>query len=163
MSYSYGDVSALNRTCVLFQRKATKHKYVEQKTKNKKKKKKKKKETSHVHLYIQCKSSLNWNDALQFLFYIEIQKNIQSSENECHDKSCNSQVYRSVWIEEGSKFENAIWRCPLKARRSLHILTHTRIYFLSEILSDTIRKQNVQIIASHSLKHIARNIALQAF
>ena len=39
-------------------------------------------------MYIQCKFSLNWNDSLQFLFYVEIPKSIQSSENEQYDESC---------------------------------------------------------------------------
>ena len=44
----------------------------------------------------------NWNDALQFSFYVEIPKSIQSSENQFHDESCQIKVYRSVWFKEGS-------------------------------------------------------------
>ena len=82
------------------------------------------------YMYSQCKITLKRSNNLHILFYLEMQKCIQSSENEYHDKSWKINVYRSVWFQEGSKFENAISKCTFKARSLLKWLPMCTIYFL---------------------------------
>ena len=63
-----------------------------------------------------------------------MQKCIQSSENEYHDKSWKIKVYRPVSFQEGSNFENPISKCTLKFAQ---MITNVRSSF-PERLSDTI-------------------------
>ena len=79
------------------------------------------------YMYIQCKITLKRSNNL---FYVEMQKCIQSSENEYHDKSWKIHVYRSVWFKEESKFEKGILKCTFKARSLLKWLPMCTIHFL---------------------------------
>ena len=73
---------------------------------------------------------LNRNDTLQILFFSWMNTSL---ENEYHDKNLKIKVPRSVWLQEGSKFENAILRCTLKGRISLRWLAHVRFQFLRHL------------------------------
>ena len=89
------------------------------------------------YMYIQCIFYLNRNDILQSLFYISMKTSLQSFENEYHGRNLKIKVYRSVWLQAGSKVKNAILRCTLKARTLLMWLTHVSFPFL-RYLSDSI-------------------------